>query len=111
MVLDATPLSFGVETIDGVMNVVIPRNTTIPMKTKDFTTIYVNQLSVEIKLYEGESALAKDRQSARRVRARRAPIGVPWIEVTFDISTRHHERVCGGQDGRGQEEHDYHLHQ
>ncbi|KAK3151212.1 hypothetical protein QOZ80_3AG0243100 [Eleusine coracana subsp. coracana] len=89
LLLEVTPLSLGVETIGGVMTVVIPRNTTIPAKkTKDFTTVDDNQLNVLGKVYEGESPITKDNNLLGEfvlAGIERAPKGVPRIDVTFDI--------------------------
>lgn len=59
--LDVTPLSLGIETVGGMMSVIIPRNTTVPVtKTKMFTTYKDNQTSVRVQVYEGERLLTKD---------------------------------------------------
>jgi molecular chaperone DnaK (HSP70) len=89
LLLDVTPLSLGIETLGGLMTVIIPRNTTIPTsKSQIFTTAADNQTSVEIHVLQGERPLARDNKSLGRFildGILPAPRGVPQIEVTFDI--------------------------
>jgi molecular chaperone DnaK len=89
LLLDVTPLSLGVETMGGVMTVLIPRNTTIPVrKTETFTTADDNQTAVDIKIYQGERPIAADNMLLGEFRLEGippAPRGVPQIEVTLDI--------------------------
>ncbi|MCL6480871.1 MAG: molecular chaperone DnaK [Firmicutes bacterium] len=89
LLLDVTPLSLGVETLGGVMTVLIPRNTTIPTrKSEVFSTAADNQTSVEIHVLQGERPLARDNRTLGKfhlVGIPPAPRGVPQIEVTFDI--------------------------
>ncbi len=89
LLLDVTPLSLGIETLGGVMTVLIPRNTTIPTrKTEIFTTATDNQTSVEIHVLQGERPMARDNRTLARFHLDgipTAPRGVPKIEVTFDI--------------------------
>ncbi|HYY15471.1 MAG TPA: molecular chaperone DnaK, partial [Gammaproteobacteria bacterium] len=89
LLLDVTPLSLGVETLGGVMTVLIPRNTTIPTrKTEVFSTAEDGQTAVDVKVYQGERPLAADNMLLGQFRLEGippAPRGVPQIEVTFDI--------------------------
>jgi molecular chaperone DnaK len=89
LLLDVTPLSLGVETMGGVMTVLIPRNTTIPArKTEIFSTAEDGQTAVDIKVYQGERPIAADNMLLGQFRLDGippAPRGVPQIEVTFDI--------------------------
>src|ERR1700687_2994931 len=89
LLLDVTPLSLGVETLGGVMTRLIERNTTIPTrKSEVFSTAADSQTSVEIKVYQGERAMARDNRLLgvfQLVGIPPAPRGVPQIEVTFDI--------------------------
>jgi molecular chaperone DnaK len=89
LLLDVTPLSLGIETLGGVMTVLIPRNTTIPAKKSEtFSTAADNQTSVEVHVLQGERPLAKDNRTLGRFHLTGlppAPRGVPQIEVTFDI--------------------------
>jgi len=87
--LDVTPLSLGVEVMGGLVEVMIPRNTTIPTeKKKTFTTAVDNQTAVEVHVVQGERPMAKDNKSLGRFILEGippAPRGVPKIEVTFSI--------------------------
>jgi molecular chaperone DnaK len=89
VLLDVTPLSLGVETLGGVTTVLIPRNTTIPVKKNEmFSTAADNQSSVDIHVVQGERPLARDNRTLGRfqlVGIPPAPRGMPQIEVTFDI--------------------------
>jgi molecular chaperone DnaK len=90
LLLDVTPLSLGLETLGGVMNALIPRNTTIPVdKSQVYTTADDNQTSVEIHVLQGERPMATDNKSIGRFildGILAAPRGLPKIEVTFDIN-------------------------
>ncbi len=89
LLLDVTPLSLGIETLGGVFTKLIERNTTIPTKKSEtFSTAADNQTSVEIKVYQGERAMARDNRMLgvfQLVGIPTAPRGVPQVEVTFDI--------------------------
>jgi molecular chaperone DnaK len=89
LLLDVTPLSLGIETLGGVFTKLIERNTTIPTrKSEVFSTAADSQTSVEIKVFQGERALAKDNRLLgvfQLVGIPPAPRGVPQVEVTFDI--------------------------
>jgi molecular chaperone DnaK len=89
LLLDVTPLSLGLETLGGVMTVLIERNTTIPVKkTEVFSTAEDSQTAVDIHILQGERPMAVDNMSLGRFRLEGippAPRGVPQIEVTFDI--------------------------
>jgi molecular chaperone DnaK len=89
LLLDVTPLSLGIETLGGVFTKLIERNTTIPTrKSEVFSTASDNQTSVEIKVYQGERAMARDNRLLgvfQLVGIPPASRGIPQIEVTFDI--------------------------
>jgi len=89
LLLDVTPLSLGVETLGGIMTVMIQRNTTIPTrKSEIFSTAADNQTDVEIHVLQGERKFAHDNRTLGRfhlVGIPPAPRGMPQVEVTFDI--------------------------
>jgi molecular chaperone DnaK len=89
LVLDATPLSLGVETLGGVMTVLIPRNTTIPTSKKEvFSTASDNQNAVTINVLQGEREFARDNRLLGTFNLSDippAPRGMPQIEVSFNI--------------------------
>jgi molecular chaperone DnaK len=103
-----TPLSLGVETLGGVTDVVIERNTTIPVrKSKVYSTADDNQNQVEIHVLQGERSMAADNRTLGRFHLLGippAPRGVPQIEVTFDIDANGILHVSAKDRGTGQEQ-------
>jgi molecular chaperone DnaK len=89
VLLDVTPLSFGLETLGGVSTKVIERNTTIPARRSEtFSTAADEQTAVDVVVLQGERELAQDNRQLARFRLegiRPAPRGTPQIDVTFDI--------------------------
>ncbi len=89
LLLDVTPLSLGIETLGGIVSVLIPRNTTIPTMAKEyFTTSVDGQTAVDMHVVQGERELAKDNRSLARFDLAGIdpmPAGMPKIEVTFLI--------------------------
>src|SRR6266545_4664230 len=88
LLLDVTPLSLGIETLGGIVSVLIPRNTTIPTMAKEqFTTSADGQTVVDLHVLQGERELARDNRSLARfeLRVDPMPAGMPKIEVTFLI--------------------------
>src|SRR3989338_6938110 len=92
LLLDVTPLSLGVETLGGVMTVLIPRNTTIPTGKKEvFSTAADSQTAVDIHVLQGERPMARDNRTLGRFQLMgipSAPRGIPQIEVSFDIDAK-----------------------
>jgi len=86
---DVTPLSLGLETIGGLMKVLIPRNTPIPVRQSDvFSTSEANQSSVVVQVRQGERPLASENKSLGKFRLSGippAPRGIPQVQVAFDI--------------------------
>jgi molecular chaperone DnaK len=108
LLLDVTPLSLGIETMGGVMTVLIPRNTTIPTrKSEIFSTASDNQTSVEVHVLQGERSLARDNRTLGKfhlIGLPAAPRGVPQIEVTFDIDANGIVNVSAKDLGTGKEQ-------
>mgnify|MGYP000852012393 FL=1 len=108
VLLDVTPLSLGVETLGGVMTVLIPRNTTIPTSKKEiFSTAADNQPAVDIHVLQGERKMAGDNRTLGRFQLTGippAPRGLPQIEVTFDIDANGILNVSAKDVGTGKEQ-------
>ena len=89
MLLNVTPFSYGIESVGGVMEILIPRNSIIPIKkTKIFTNYSENQRSAKIKVYEGERQLTKDNHLLGKFKLDGIPPmkrGKAQIEVTFNL--------------------------
>jgi len=107
LVLDATPLSLGVETLGSVMTTLIPRNTTIPTEKKEvFSTASDSQPAVTINVLQGERPLARDNRLLGRFELTGippAPRGVPQIEVTFKVDVNGILTVSAKDLGTGKE--------
>jgi len=108
VLLDVTPLSLGVETLGGVMTVLVPRNTTIPTrKSEVFTTAQDGQTQVEVHVLQGERPMARDNRTLGRFildGIPPAPRGVPQIEVTFDIDANGILNVAAKDRATGREQ-------
>lgn len=109
LLLDVTPLSLGIETLGGVFNKIIERNTTIPVKKSQvYSTAADGQTSVEIHVLQGEREMAADNITLGRFildGIPPAPRGVPQIEVTFDIDANGIVNVYAKDKGTGKEQH------
>lgn len=108
VLLDVTPLTLGIETLGGIATKLIERNTTIPTrKSQIFSTAADGQTSVEIHVFQGERALAKDNFTLGRFQLSGippAPRGVPQIEVTFDIDANGIIHVSAKDLGTGNQQ-------
>ncbi|MBU0638138.1 MAG: molecular chaperone DnaK [Planctomycetes bacterium] len=108
VLLDVTPLSLGVETLGGVMTVLIPRNTTIPTSKKEvFSTAADNQPAVDIHVLQGERKMSQGNRTLGRFQLTGippAPRGMPQIEVTFDIDANGILNVSAKDLGTGKEQ-------
>ena len=109
LLLDVTPLSLGIETLGGVFNRIIDRNTTIPVKKSQvYSTAADGQTSVEIHVLQGERDMAAGNTTLGRFSLdgiAPAPRGVPQIEVTFDIDANGIVNVSAMDKGTGKEQH------
>jgi molecular chaperone DnaK len=108
VLLDVTPLSLGIETLGGVMTVLIPRNTTVPTKKSEvFSTAADNQTSVEVHVLQGERPMARDNKTIGRFHLDGippAPRGMPQVEVTFDIDANGILHVSAKDRATGKEQ-------
>ncbi len=108
LLLDVTPLSFGIETLGGVCTKLIARNTTIPTsKSQVFSTAADSQTSVEIHVLQGEREMAQDNKTLGRFilsGIAPAPRGVPQVEVSFDIDANGILNVSAKDKGTGKEQ-------
>ena len=109
LLLDVTPLSLGIETLGGVFNKIIERNTTIPVKKSQvYSTASDGQTSVEIHVLQGEREMAAYNTTLGRFNLDgipAAPRGIPQIEVTFDIDANGIVNVTAKDLGTGKEQH------
>lgn len=108
LLLDVTPLSLGIETLGGVMTVMIPRNTTIPTKKSEiFSTAADNQTSVEVHVLQGERPMVNGNRTLGRFNLEGippAPRGIPQVEVTFDIDANGILNVSAVDKATGKEQ-------
>ena len=107
ILMDVTPLSLAIETVGGIATKIIDRNTTIPTRhSQVFSTAANFQTSVEIKVLQGERQFAKDNTLLGTFRLsgiKRAPAGVPQIEVTFDSDANGIVNVSAKDLGTGKQ--------
>jgi molecular chaperone DnaK len=108
LLLDVTPLTFGLETLGGVFTPLIERNTTIPVrKSQIFSTAEDNQTAVDVHVLQGERPMAGDNMSLGRFRLEgipMAPRGIPQVEVTFDIDANGILNVSARDKASGREQ-------
>jgi molecular chaperone DnaK len=106
VLLDVTPLSLGIETFGGLMNVIIPRNSTIPIKTGEmFTTAVNNQRSMLIRVLQGEREMARDNWPLGQfeIEFQPAPKGVARVGVQFEIDANGILHVLARDTKNGEE--------
>lgn len=108
LLMDVTPMSLSIETVGGVATRLIERNTTVPTRyTRIFTTTAHYQTQVDIHVLQGERPMAKDNKTIGKFQLkgiRKAPAGVPQIEVTFDIDANGILKVSAKDLGTGKEQ-------
>ena len=108
LLLDVTPLSLSIETVGGVATRLVERNSTLPIHySQIFSTAAAFQTSVDIHVLQGERPMARDNKTIGRFKLggiKRAPAGVPQIEVTFDIDTNGILKVSAKDLGTGKEQ-------
>jgi molecular chaperone DnaK len=108
LLLDVTPLSMGIEVMNGIYDVVIEANSTIPIKkTKTYSTASDSQPSVEIHILQGERPMARDNRTVGRFildGIPPAPRGVPQVEVTFDMDANGILSVAAMDKGTGKKQ-------
>ena len=108
ILMDVTPLSLSIETVGGVANVLIPKNSAIPTRKSNIYTTAANfQTSVDVKIYQGERKFTRDNKLLGNFKLsgiKRAPAGVPQIEVTFDIDANGIVNVSAKDLGTGKQQ-------